>query len=90
MAITLKQAVTTRTTCELSALKEGILAAAREAKENDRHDFELWAVVNGKAYKQLVDGESELGQSIYRMGSYHASVEDKKKLLHEHLLPKVK
>lgn len=69
---------------------EGLSVTDFRIKENDRHDFELWAVVNGKAYKQLVDGESELGQFIYRMGSYHASVEDKKKLLHEHLLPKVK
>ena len=33
MAITLKQAVTTQTTCELSALKEGILAVTRIVEE---------------------------------------------------------
>lgn len=39
MAITLKQFVTTKNECaSLSTLKEGILAAAREAEEAGRHD----------------------------------------------------
>jgi len=69
---------------------EGFHVTDFRIKENGRHDFELWAVVDNKAYRHLIDGESELGQSIKCLGSYHMPIEEKVKLLQTYILPKVK
>ena len=68
---------------------EGYRVTDFKIKENNRRDFELWAVIDGKAYKYRVDGESVMGQSIKRLGSYHMEIEEKIKLLETFFLPKV-
>lgn len=59
-------------------------------KESARHDYELWAVINEKAYRYLVDGESSLGISIKELGSYHMPIVEKIRLVETYLLPKAK
>lgn len=67
---------------------EGLRVTNFRIKENDRHDFELWAVIENKPYRYLVDGELKLGQSIKQSGSYQMSIDNKIKLLQTYLVPK--
>lgn len=56
--------------------------------ESSMHDYELWCIIDGKRYRTIIDGESAIGKEISAKGGNRMSVEDKKSLIKQLLIPK--
>lgn len=68
--------------------EEGFHIEDFRMNESSMHDYELWCIINGKRYRKIIDGESSIGKDISMKGGNRMSVEDKKSLIVQYLLPK--
>ena len=67
--------------------EDGLSVSDVRILETARHDFRIEALVDGKIRRYIADRKSDLASEIRNKGRDKMSVDEKKKLVSEFLLP---